>query len=153
MKLRRRPRSVPTLQMTAMPDLIFTILFFFMIVTHLRESSPQMTFTQPQGTHLTKVKKTSSVIDIFIGQDSNTGDYVVQVNNTMVPISKVSYALKLEKERCGIYDDEISAALQADRGTPMHLINSVKQALRQANILTITYTGIDATNDDSVTEQ
>ena len=33
---RRSRHNVPTLNMASMPDLIFTVLFFFMIVTHMR---------------------------------------------------------------------------------------------------------------------
>ena len=32
----RRRRGVPSLNVASMPDLIFTVLFFFMIVTHMR---------------------------------------------------------------------------------------------------------------------
>ena len=31
-----RDKGVPSLNMASMPDLIFTVLFFFMIVTHMR---------------------------------------------------------------------------------------------------------------------
>ena len=32
----RQRRDIPQLNMYSMPDLIFTVLFFFMIVTHMR---------------------------------------------------------------------------------------------------------------------
>ena len=32
----KRHSTVPSLNVASMPDLIFTVLFFFMIVTHMR---------------------------------------------------------------------------------------------------------------------
>ncbi len=145
MKIRRRSHSVPSLPMMAMPDLIFTILFFFMIVTHIRESRPQVPYNEPQGTNLQKVKKTTAVIDIFVGRDSRTGAYEVQVNNTLVPLRQLPAVLRAERQRSATPADELCASLQADRQTPMHIINTVKNALRQAQILTINYGGSDST--------
>ena len=51
---RRKHHSVPRLNMASMPDLIFTVLFFFMIVTHMRSETPIMKIEVPQGTELTK---------------------------------------------------------------------------------------------------
>ena len=36
MMFRRRSREVPGLNTSSLPDLIFSVLFFFMIVTHMR---------------------------------------------------------------------------------------------------------------------
>ncbi len=139
---RRRHRSVPSLQMMAMPDLIFTILFFFMIASHIRENTPELRFEEPRGTHLQKVKKNTSVVDLFVGKNNATGQYEVQVNNTRVPLYRLPYALREEKERNSSYSpDQLCASLQADRHTPMYVINEVKHCLREAQILKINYSG------------
>ncbi len=144
MKIKRKKHSVPTLEMVAMPDLIFTILFFFMIVTHVRENSPEVRYTEPQGTNLQKVKKNSSVIDVFVGRSNATGDYEIQVNNRLVSLDKLPYVLRSEREQVLYDDDQVVASLQADRQAPMEVINKVKMALREANILKINYGGTDA---------
>lgn len=46
----RRQREVPGLNTSSLPDLIFTVLFFFMIVTHMRKATLKVRFQQPQGT-------------------------------------------------------------------------------------------------------
>ncbi len=149
MKIRRRKyHSVPSLQMMAMPDLIFTILFFFMLASHMRENTPQLPYEQPEGTQLTKVKKNSSVLDLFVGKNPHTGQYEVQVNNTLVPLHRLPYAIRQERERNGTYSpDQLCASLQADRHTPMYVINQVKRCLREAQILRINYSGKDTHQD------
>ena len=54
---RRIDRQVPSLNTASLPDLIFTVLFFFMIVTHMRTETVRVRFRQPQGTELTRLIK------------------------------------------------------------------------------------------------
>ena len=144
MKLRRRDHSIPELNMAAMPDLIFTVLFFFMIVTHMRENTVHVQYTQPVGSSLQKVGHRNSVIDIYIGKVHNGSEYKVQVNNTVVPLDKL--AAQLLEERKHVPSDGmeyLAASLQADKNVPMGIINKVKSALRSAHILKINYSAKD----------
>ncbi len=144
MKLRRRDHSIPELNMAAMPDLIFTVLFFFMIVTHMKENTVHVEYRQPEGSSLQKVGHKSSVIDIYIGKERSGGGYKVQVNNDIVPLEKLSS--RLSEERGRIPSDGmayLTASLQADRNVPMSIINKVKSALRTAHILKINYSAKD----------
>ena len=59
---------MPGLNLAAMPDLIFTVLFFFMIVTHMRDVKPMVRYEVPQGTELEKTVRKSSVVYLFIGK-------------------------------------------------------------------------------------
>ncbi len=141
MRLKRHHRSMPELQMTAMPDLIFTILFFFMIVTHMRENTVKVEYHQPVGENLVKVTNKAAVINIYVGRAIGGGEYQVQVGNNIVPLAELPQALR--NERDGIPADQmekLSASLLADKEVPMSYINKVKMALRDAKILKVTYT-------------
>ena len=50
-------RGMPELNTSSLPDLIFTMLFFFMIVTTMREVTLKVQFQVPQGTELEKLEK------------------------------------------------------------------------------------------------
>ena len=54
-------REMPALNTSSLPDLIFTLLFFFMIVTTMREVTLKVQFTLPEGTELEKLEKKSLV--------------------------------------------------------------------------------------------
>ena len=45
-------REMPALNTSSLPDLIFTLLFFFMIVTTMREVTLKVEFKIPQATEL-----------------------------------------------------------------------------------------------------
>ena len=56
----RRRHEVPGLNTASLPDLIFTVLFFFMIVTHMQKETVKVKFRTPQGTELTRLTKKTS---------------------------------------------------------------------------------------------
>lgn len=60
-------RGMPALNTSSLPDLIFTLLFFFMIVTTMREVTLKVEFKVPQGTELEKLEKKSLVTFIYVG--------------------------------------------------------------------------------------
>ena len=53
-------KEVPELNTSSLPDLIFSILFFFMMVTSMREVTLKVDFTTPKGTEIEKLEKKSS---------------------------------------------------------------------------------------------
>ena len=59
-------REMPALNTSSLPDLIFTLLFFFMIVTTMREVTLKVQFTLPVGTELEKLEKKSLVTFIYV---------------------------------------------------------------------------------------
>ena len=64
---RKEGREMVEMNTSSLPDLIFTILFFFMMVTTMREVTLKVKFVVPQGTELTKLEKKSAVSFIYVG--------------------------------------------------------------------------------------
>ena len=58
--------EIPALNMSSMPDLIFTVLFFFMIVTHMRSVPLKVKYQVPAGTELTRLTKKAATTYIYI---------------------------------------------------------------------------------------
>ena len=61
-RFRPTRREVPGLNTASLPDLIFTVLFFFMIVTHIRETQLKVEYRPPQGADLTKRTRKSATV-------------------------------------------------------------------------------------------
>lgn len=140
-----RDRSVPALNMAAMPDLIFTVLFFFMIVTHMREVKPMVRYQVPQGTELENTHR-SGIIYLFIGKSVDAhGDVVgdesrIQVNNRYVSLGDLPYVIADERAKMSEENRQhMVVSIRADRDTEMGLINDVKQVLRRSSALNINY--------------
>lgn len=145
-KIRRhKKRTVPMLNMTSMPDLIFTVLFFFMIVTHMRTETPQVKVTEPDGKELDKTPHSRQVVNLYVGKD-NKGQMIMQLGQSMVTLEQLGNAVAQMREG---KDDDIDSPIpftiniRADKNTPMGIITDIKQELRKVDALTIKYEGVE----------
>lgn len=147
---RRKPHEVPGLNTASLPDLIFSVLFFFMIVTHMRQVTLKVQYQVPQGKELTRLVKKSAVTSIYIGrpvssgQTQGTDNVRIQLNDKFATPSDVMDYVIAERNRMSPEDrDQMTVAIKADKHVKMGVITDVKQALRQANALRISYTATD----------
>lgn len=152
-RFRRHKREMPGLNLASMPDLVFTVLFFFMIVTHMREDNIRVRFTVPQGTELEKTEHRGSVIHVYIGHptdsqgNSNNNETRIQVNSKSVTIDQLPKAIATERDHMSSEDcQHMVVSILADSQTDMGLISDVKQALRQAGALRINYAATNRTD-------
>lgn len=129
-----------------MPDLVFTVLFFFMIVTHMRQDDVKVRFVVPQGTELEKAEHRGSIIHVYIGHPAGSNGQTdmsetrIQVNSKTVSVAQLPKAIAQERDAMSAEDRQnMVVSILADRDTDMGLISDVKQALRQAGALRIHY--------------
>jgi len=138
----RPDHSVPELNMASLPDLIFTVLFFFMIVTHMRDVEKQVSYQVPAGTEVEKAAHKSSVIHIFIGKptDGSSDEYRIQLNNELATVDDIARFVETERKGMSAEDQErMMVSIEADRDVPMSIVNDVKQALRNSYALNVSY--------------
>ena len=147
-KFQRKRMNVPSLNMASMPDLIFTVLFFFMIVTHMRSDEVKVRVEVPQGKEMQKLANKASVVNIYIGhRNDGKGDqkaWLVQFNGDLVTPEEIP--ARIEQFRAGMSPENaehLTVNLRADRRTPMGVINNVKQALQRSYALRINYSATD----------
>lgn len=147
-RFRRQRHDVPGLNLAAMPDLIFTVLFFFMIVTHMRDVEPKVRYEVPQGTEVEKAQK-AGLVYIFIGkpvdaQGRQTSDETcIQLNNRYVAVSEIGREIQHERSKMAEHERQhMVVSIRADRDTEMGIINDVKQELRAVGALNINYSAV-----------
>lgn len=135
----RRQHEVPTLNTSSLPDLIFTVLFFFMIVTHMRKVTLKVEYTLPQGTELTRLTKKQAVTHVYIGRVGKEAS-VIQVNDKFVSAQDVADYVATEKRRMAPDDQmRMTVSVKADRATRMAVVNDVKRAIRLGGASRINY--------------
>ncbi len=145
---RKKHRSVPGLNMASMPDLIFTVLFFFMIVTHMRNETVKVKLQVPQGTEVSKASNKFSTINIYIGRN-NYGDTQIQVNDRMCSLEQVGALVQNFKANLSEESQEnLIINLRADRNTDMGIVNDLKKELRNVGALTIRYSATEKTQGE-----
>ena len=139
----RRRRGVPSLNVASMPDLIFTVLFFFMIVTHMRSDEVKVRLEVPAGHEVKKLAGHPAVVNIYIGRGERIPkeqEWQVQLNGNLVTPAEIPARIgdirsKLSAENA----ERLTVSLRADKQAPMGLVSDVKQALQQSYALKINY--------------
>ena len=149
-RFRKKSHKVPGLNTSSLPDLIFSVLFFFMIVTHMRQVTLKVECRMPQGKHLPRLTKKSAVSHIYIGkptkdQQGKYGkDTQIQLNDKFATAAEVMDYISAEKKRMSPEDQKLmTVSIKADKDTKMGVITDVKQALRQAKALKISYSATE----------
>ncbi|MBF1534148.1 MAG: biopolymer transporter ExbD [Prevotella salivae] len=150
---RHHSHEMPGLNTASLPDLIFSVLFFFMIVTHMRKETLKVQYRVPQGTELTRLTKKSVVSYIHIGRPTNVrypakalifDGSCIQLNDKYVTPREIIDYISAEKSSLSPEDQQLmTVSIKADKATKMSVINEVKQALRQAKALKINYSAIE----------
>jgi len=139
-------REMPELNTSSLPDLVFAILFFFMMVTTMREVTLKVQFRSPQATEVQKLEKKSLVTFVYVGRPQ--AEFVatvgteprLQLNDKFAEVSEVGAYIGQEKSSMKEEDQPfMTVSIKADNETNMGLITDLKQALRDAYALKISY--------------
>lgn len=137
---------MPALNTSSLPDPIFTLLFFFMMVTTMREVQLKVEFKVPQATELEKLEKKSLVTFIYVGQP--TAEYRkklgsesrIQLNDSFAEVTEIQDFITQERLSMKEQDQPfMTVSLKIDKDTRMGIVTDIKQALRQAYALKINY--------------
>jgi biopolymer transport protein ExbD len=146
MKLAKKKKPAPGISTSSLPDIVFMLLFFFMVSTVLRETDLKVRVTVPQATEIQKLEKKSLVSYIYIGPPSETYRAKfgtaprIQLNDAFATPNQVPEFI--EKERASKAEAEIpflTTSIKADRETKMGIVTDVKQELRKVNALKLNY--------------
>jgi biopolymer transport protein ExbD len=129
--------SIPT---SALPDIIFMLLIFFMVVTVLREVELQVQIEFTHAENIEKIDQKRLVSYVYIGPrrlgGGELGDTAVQIDDAIVDdmgsIRQIMYDKLLEQPR-------LIVSLRVDRNSEFGIITDVQQELRHAGTLRINY--------------
>jgi biopolymer transport protein ExbD len=143
---KKRGKSSPAISTASLPDIVFMLLFFFMVVTVLRDSELKVAVVTPQATELTKLEKKSLVNFMFVGKPVlkyrptygtkprlQLGDKFSDFDEIPLFLEKHKSKLR-EKER-----DQITTSLKVDGDVTMGIVTDIKIALRKAGQLKVNY--------------
>lgn len=132
--------------MGSMSDIIFMLLFFFMVITTMRESTLFVKVNVPQGTEVSKLEKKSLVSYINVGvpmqqwQSKYGKEPVIQLNDQISDIGDIAQFVELERaDRSEADRPNITTAIKADMNVRMGVISDIKQELRNSGAYKIFY--------------
>ncbi len=139
-------KSLPPISTASLPDVIFMILFFFMVSTTMREQELFVRYELPNATEVQKLEKKSLVSYIHIGEP--VGVWAarygtaprIQLNDAFKTAQDIGQFVAAERDKLNESERaQMTIALKADKNISMGTITDIKQELRRANALKISY--------------
>ena len=148
---RKKGKGLPTINTSSLPDIVFMLLFFFMVATTMRETEVQVKVKVPEATEVKKLEKKSVVSYIYIGRPVAHvaklygTEPLIQLNDKLVseegiPYESIQDFTLAEREKLPEADkNKMVMSLRIDENITMGKVDDVKQALRHAKALIINY--------------
>ncbi len=148
---KKQKKDVPAIGTSSLPDVVFMILFFFMATSTMREQELLVQYKLPEATEIQKLEKKSLISYIHIGPPTRVmrvkfGDTPrIQLNDSYRTPADIGQFIASERDNLNEADRPfMMVSIKADQSTRMGVITDVKQELRRANALKITYVATKA---------
>jgi len=134
-------QDIPT---AALPDIIFMLLFFFMVTTVLRESNILVEQRIPKATQLRKLERKNLVSYIYIGKPKDAKKFgsepKIQANDQFIDADGIIQFVTQEKDKLSEAErDQITISMKVDEEAKMGIVVDVQQRLRDVNARKVMY--------------
>jgi biopolymer transport protein ExbD len=146
-KFKKQKKGLPPISTASLPDIVFMLLFFFMVSTTMRET--ELKIKQPDLPNAHDVKKfehKNLVSTIYVGKsidESKAGDFI-QLNDKIARVSDVQNFIF--KKRQELQEEEIpfmTTLFKADINAKVGTIADIKRNLREIDALKISYAAVE----------
>lgn len=143
-KFRKKQKAEPAVSTASLPDIVFMLLFFFMVTTVLREQDLLVEQRIPQSTQLQKLQNKTLISYLFIGKPRNTALYgsepKIQANDVLITPPDIVQWVNQERDMLAEADRGlITISLKVDKEVKMGPISDVQTELRNADARRVLY--------------
>jgi biopolymer transport protein ExbD len=144
---KKKDGDLPAVSTASLPDIVFMLLFFFMTVTTMKDSSLMVENTLPNASETKKLEKKDRVIYIYVGKPTSQYQKVfgsepkIQLNDKFANVSEVGdFILQERAKKPQELQNVLTTALKVDKNANMGLLSDIKLELRKVNALKVNYT-------------
>lgn len=139
-------KELPEISTASLPDIVFMLLFFFMVSTTMREVELNVDVMVPTAKEIVKLEKKDLVSNIYVGvpmrQFAKTmgTEPQIQLNDQFATVDDIQAFISTEREaRKEELRNKLTTSLKVDQYTKMGIIIDIKQELRKASSLKLNY--------------
>jgi len=142
-------QDIPT---SSMPDVVFMLLFFFMVTTELRENSIEVMQRIPEATQLRKLQRKTLVTNLYIGEPKKTEQYgkepKIQADDVFIEPKDIIRWVNEQKSKLAENErDQLTVSLKVDNEAKRGIIADVETELRKGNARKLLYTTMEKKQD------
>lgn len=142
-KFKKKSNTSQDIPTAALPDIIFMLLFFFMVTTVLRESTIMVKQSIPKATQLRKLSQKKLVSYMYVGKpnDEKFGtEPKIQANDAFIEVDGIIQFIEEEKGKLAENEkDQITISIKVDDGTKMGIVADIQEKMRDVNARKLMY--------------
>ncbi len=134
------------LSTASLPDIVFMLLFFFMSVTHMKETDYRVKIKLPQATEVKKLEKKNLVSYMYVGvpvatyQAQYGTEPRIQLNDKISQTGDLPDYIESERQSHDEADRLfITFSLKVDGDAKMGIVTDIKQEMRKVQALKLNY--------------
>ncbi|MCF7886758.1 MAG: biopolymer transporter ExbD [Candidatus Marinimicrobia bacterium] len=135
MKLKRKSERKTDIPTASLPDIIFMLIFFFMVSSVLKKSEG-LPITLPEAKQIQKLESRVHVAQVWISKSG-----MISIDGKIVEPASIRNIMYKKR----VADPQLTVSVRADRQTPMEVIDKVHKELRKADALKVNYSSRTAT--------
>ena len=139
-------KEMPGIASGSLSDIVFMLLFFFMVTTQMRETENKVVVKIPQASESVKLERKDLSSYINIGtpirslQAQYGTDARIQLNDSFKTVDDIRDFVAAERDSKSEADRSfMQICIRADQDVRMGIITDVKQELRRCSALKIMY--------------
>ncbi len=137
-------KKTPKINTASLPDIIFMLLFFFMVTTVMRETTLYVRTSLPSATEVQQLERRSLVSFIYIGEPIQSHVFGteprIQLYDSFASVDDIASFIESERQATAEAERPLmTTSLRVDRDTKMGIVTDVKQELRLVNALRVNY--------------
>ncbi len=139
-------KELPPVSTASLPDIVFMLLFFFMVSTTMKEVDLKVSMKVPMASEIKKLEKKSLVSYIYIGKPKQKfvkiygSEPRIQLNDQFSNVSDIADYIEAERQKRDEKEVPLmTTSLKVDSDTKMGIVTDVKQELRRINALKLNY--------------
>lgn len=142
----QKGKESPGISTASLPDIVFMLLFFFMVTTVMREVTLVVEVRLPEAGEVQKIQKKNLVSYIYVGKPvqrirATYGEEPrIQLNDAFASVDDIQEFVAQEREaRSEQESKQLVNSIKADIDVKMGIITDIKQELRKAQSYKINY--------------
>ena len=136
----------PSISTSSLPDIVFMLLFFFMVSTVMREVQLKVNISTPNASEAKKVEHKNLVSYIYVGkpigryQKVHGSEPVIQLNDAIARLKDIqSFVVSSRSTKNETEARQLTFSIKADRDITMGIISDIKDELREAQAYKLNY--------------
>ncbi|MCP4522339.1 MAG: biopolymer transporter ExbD [Cytophagales bacterium] len=142
-KKTKTSQEIPT---SALPDIIFILLFFFMVATTVRPNEVKVKTSLPRITQVQKLEQVNILSNIHIGKPNDVEKFGkearIQVNDVFISADGIPKFIEEERVKLGDKRNLLQVVFKIDKEAKMGLVTDVQEKLRDVSARKVNYSGL-----------